>query len=352
VINRFKKLSFNLFNKFLSHPSSEDTFEHFYHQNNLDVPKLENLPNPYYSYEKPKDDPCLRDDIIFITSRFRSGSTVFWNIFRNLEGCTAYYEPFNERRWFDSQQRGDFVDESHLGVSGYWKEYEGMEDLGQYYDEDWIRKNLMMDANSWQPKMKQYIEELVSKAKGRPVLQFNRIDFRLPWLKKHFPNAKIIHLYRNPRDQFCSFLTDKKLMNKDDVSHTYEDHFYLDTWCDDLKKFYPFLSKRYSPHPYQRFYFLWKLSFLHGKNGADLSVSLENIKANPADELVKIFAAMDLSFEEHEIFDIVQKNAGTSWQNYADEQWFSKHEIQCEIALNSFLENNSKKSQSSEIFNK
>ena len=39
---------------------------------------------------------------IFITARFRTGSTLLWNIFRHIEGCTAYYEPFNERRWFDA----------------------------------------------------------------------------------------------------------------------------------------------------------------------------------------------------------------------------------------------------------
>ena len=38
---------------------------------------------------------------IIITGRFRSGSTLLWNIFRDLPECTAYYEPFNERRWFD-----------------------------------------------------------------------------------------------------------------------------------------------------------------------------------------------------------------------------------------------------------
>jgi len=333
VINQFKKSSFNLFNKFLSHTTSENTFEHFYRQNNLEVPKLENLPNPYYSYETPEDDPCLRDDIIFITSRFRSGSTVFWNAFRNLKGCTAYYEPFNERRWFDSQQRGDFVDKTHLGVSDYWKEYEGMEYLDQYYDEDWIRKNLMMDANSWQPKMKKYIEELIIKAKGRPVFQFNRIDFRLPWFKKHFPNAKIIHLYRNPRDQFCSFLTDKALMNKDDITHTYKDAFYLDVWCQDLKKFYPFLDKAETPHPYQRFYLLWKLSFLHGINKADISVNFESIRTNPIDELSRIFTAINLPVEQHEISDVVQRNVGTSWEKYADKLWFERHENECEHIL-------------------
>src|SRR5437868_4059285 len=44
-------------------------------------------------------------DPIFITGRFRSGSTLLWNIFRHTPGCTSYYEPLNERRWFDPSAR-------------------------------------------------------------------------------------------------------------------------------------------------------------------------------------------------------------------------------------------------------
>jgi hypothetical protein len=338
VVNKFKNLSFSLFNKFLSHPTSSNTLEQSFRRNNVAVPKLDNLPNPYYPFEVAADDPCLRNDIIFITSRFRAGSTLFWNLFRNIEGCTAYYEPFNERRWFDPESCGEFVDKTHIGVSDYWQEYQGMADLEQYYDEDWIRKDLMMDANSWQPQMKQYIKELIVRANGRPVFQFNRIDFRLPWFKKHFPNAKIIHLYRNPRDQFCSFLVDKKLMNKDDVQHTYKDAFYLDSWCEDLKKFYPFLDKQQTPHPYQQFYYLWKLSFLHGDKEASFSASLESIKAEPNEAVTSILNTLNLQIADSLINQIVDQNTGSTWQHYAEESWFSDHETQCEITLNQFFE--------------
>jgi hypothetical protein len=60
--------------------------------------------------------PSQRHDVIIITGRFRSGSTLLWNLFRNLEGITAYYEPFNERRWFDPHTRGDRVDPTHKKV--------------------------------------------------------------------------------------------------------------------------------------------------------------------------------------------------------------------------------------------
>jgi hypothetical protein len=47
----------------------------------------------------------LKPAPIFITARFRTGSTLLWNAFRHVRGCTSYYEPLNERRWFDPSAR-------------------------------------------------------------------------------------------------------------------------------------------------------------------------------------------------------------------------------------------------------
>ncbi|MGH9959423.1 MAG: hypothetical protein ACREBC_20240 [Pyrinomonadaceae bacterium] len=52
-------------------------------------------PDPYYPELKRGSGPessRLRSAIIFITGRFRSGSTLLWNLFRNVEAVTAYYE--------------------------------------------------------------------------------------------------------------------------------------------------------------------------------------------------------------------------------------------------------------------
>src|SRR5262249_14305528 len=143
---------------------------------------------------------------VFITGRFRSGSTLLWNLFRMADGFTSYYEPLNERRWFDASARGDRVDPTHRGVSDYWKEYTGLEELGRYYCADWIRRNLYMDERHWDPDLLAFVRLLCERAAGRPVLQFNRVDFRLAWLRHHFPAARIVHLYRHPRDQWCSHI--------------------------------------------------------------------------------------------------------------------------------------------------
>ena len=182
---------------------------------------------------------------MIITARFRSGSTLLWNLFRALKSCTAYYEPFNERRWFDPVAHGSHTDPTHRGVDDYWKEYEGLEELGQYYQESWISNNLLMYEDSWDLAMKRYVERMIELAPKRPVLQFNRIDFRLPWFRRMFPRAKIVHLYRHPRDQWLSCLLDPRQFPHTGTMAQFATHdgYYLRMWARDLKYHFPFLDE-------------------------------------------------------------------------------------------------------------
>jgi len=307
-------------------------------KSNQNVAQLNNVPNPYFDIKSCDEPISHRDDIVFISSRFRSGSTVLWNAFRQLDNCTAFYEPFNERKWFNKSDRGALVDGTHVGVNDYWTEFDKLDCLNDLYNEDWIREGLLMTDSSWDPKMKLFIEKIISHAQGSPVLQFNRIDFRLPWIKKNFPNAKILHLYRHPRDQWFSFLTDKNLMNKDDVEQSYEDSFYLDVWCKDLTKYFPFLAASETPHPYARFYLLWKLSYLYGKVYSNHSICYEDLCANPQSELKSIFNELGWdNVDTTQSANVIEPPKLDKWKSYADDAWFSQHEIICESVLNEFF---------------
>ncbi|MFT2090401.1 sulfotransferase [Paraglaciecola sp. 2405UD69-4] len=343
MITRIKKISTAILLKFLKQTDIQHFLDDRVRIGQQRLPELNNLATPYLNPRVESVKTNTRDDIVFISSRFRSGSTLLWNLFRQSGECTSLYEPFNERQWFNPETRGENVDQTHRGVDDYWAEYVGMESLSEIYDENWIRHELMMTEESHAPAMQKFIERLVELSPKRPVLQFNRIDLRLPWIRQHFPNAKIIHLYRHPREQWCSFLTNHQIMNKDHVIDTYQDAFYLDTWCNDLAKHYPFLDKRHTPHPYQRFYALWKISFLYGLQFGDHSLSFEDLTSQPQEELNTIFNVLNLKTSSSSIerlSQVIQAPAVDRWKQYADDEWFTTHEQKVEAMIQPFIKKN------------
>jgi hypothetical protein len=298
------------------------------------------LDPPYADLARAHRDPdhTARRPVV-ITARFRTGSTLLWNIFRHIDGCTSYYEPFNERRWFDAKQRGSRVDRTHREVGDYWREYEGLPELGRYYNEAWVRRRLYMGEHSWDPGMAAYVRTMIDRAPGRAILQFNRIDFRLAWFRRMFPNAIVVHLYRHPRDQWCSTFPDpgeypSTASVADFADH---DHFYLREWAADLRQWFPFLGERETSHPYETFYYIWKLSYWFGVTYAHHSLSFERLTANPTSELEQLFHVVGLSGAD------VSRSAGlvtptpSRWARYADESWFRAHEARCEQVLHDFF---------------
>jgi hypothetical protein len=297
---------------------------------------------PYEDLGRPRweGQPALRRDAVFITGRFRSGSTLLWNLFRNLDGFTSYYEPLNERRWFDPAARGDRIDPTHRKVSAYWEEYEGLNELAASYRERWTDHDLLMGEDFWDPDLKRYVEVLIARAPGRPALQFNRVDFRLPWLRRHFPGARVVHLYRHPRDQWCSSLLDVKCFPRDGLTADFAPHdkFYLRAWAADLKYHFPFLDERAAEHPYQLFYYIWKLSYLFGRKYAHHSLAFERLVADPAAELTRLFGVLDVAhYDLGRLRPLVVAPALGKWKEYADDAWFRRHEEGCETVLADFL---------------
>ena len=217
---------------------------------------------------------------IFIPGRFRSGSTLLWQIFRDLPSMRAYYGPLNERRWFDAQHRGTRVDPTHRGVSDYWREYEGLDRLGTVFQDSWIDRHLFMDEGFSDPDMKAYVQALIDAAgPDRAILQFNRVDFRLPWLRRTFPQAQVLHIYRHPRDQWCSSLGDLAAFPRDGHVRDFAAHD-VSTCCRGRATVPLPQSMRHESRTLPAV-FIWLLSWQHSRRHADYSVSFERLVAEP-----------------------------------------------------------------------
>lgn len=228
----------------------------------------------------PDREPCASDAPVFITARFRSGSTLLWQCFDRLQGYKAFYEPFNERRWFDPAARGEHVDESHRGVADYAKNYEGLEGLDQFFDQRWATQRLVMGPADKNDNMRRYVQQLINSSSERCVLQFNRIDFRLPFFRATFPNASWVHLSRNARDTWRSSL--RGVPNDPSwslLSFQPYCRFYLLPWYRDLAVSFPtMLRSPTKTHPYEIHYTIHRLSTLFARVWCDVSLRYEDME--------------------------------------------------------------------------
>lgn len=278
---------------------------------------------------------------IFITARFRSGSTFLWQLFRHIEGITCYYEPLNENKWFLLDKSTARVDQTHIGVEDYRAEYEGMADLDACFDPDWTFRFLYMDETHYDPNMQRYIAALIARAKGRAVLQFNRVDFRLPWLRAHFPEARILHLYRHPREQWMSIVGKGARITRDTAlaqSHLGgADGFYTLDWARDLRHVFPFLEPA-GRHPYALHYLLWRLSYSFGRAYGDISVCYEDLIADFDKVAGDLFRSVGITHAD--IPRLAALNHGKQkmrWPEYADDAWFGALEAECDRELDAFF---------------
>lgn len=225
---------------------------------------------------------------LFITGRFRSGSTLLWSLFDQASRSPAFYEPFNEARWFNPSHRDQKhphpQDSTHIGAGSYSHNYAGMEDLNDLFKSSWTSDHLYMDGADANLDMVRYIDRLVQAGTEPSVLQFNRMDFRLAFLRAYWPEASILHIYRDVRQSWASMLG--RGVPVSPVSSlkdfTPYDRFYLIPWQRDLARCFPVFDFLDKEHPYLTHYIIWRLSKIFGQHYASFSLRYEDMITEPS----------------------------------------------------------------------
>lgn len=271
---------------------------------------------------------------LFITARFRTGSTLLWNIFHQIPEANAYYEPCHEKLPEMIRQNTP-PQATHFNVDSYFQEYPPVEELAQHHTSALGVYRLHLEADENYPELKTWIQYLLDYADGidkNPVFQFNRIDFRLPWIKINFPEAKLVHLYRSPRDQWLSSIADYPGSIEDDID---ADPYLITTWARELHNQFPFLAAEFIRHPYQRHYYLWELSYLMGSRLADFSLSYEDLLTDPRTMMSQLLevAGFDVESNLDRCLKILVQRPTSKWHQYNTEEWFSDLENECESVL-------------------
>lgn len=212
--------------------------------------------------------------IIFITGRFRSGTSMLWNVFNQLPQYCAYYEPLHTN--LISHIKHVKPKQDHIGIEEYWQNYLKLKKISQYYSSQFGQYRLYLEKHDKWPELEQYIRFLIASADDKTaVLQFNRMDLRLSWLKNTFPNATIININRQVYPLWIS--SRKHLKTDEEINNeSHPDAYDLLQWSADLAPHFPMLQSDVNRCGYFRHYFIWKLTTLLSKANADIQLNLEN----------------------------------------------------------------------------
>jgi len=231
---------------------------------------------------------------IFISGRFRSGSSFMWQLFDRLPDYCAWYEPLHPQLLTAIEHTS--AREDHVGVEDYWSAYRDHPEFRGAYQSTFATEQLCLEADDEAPQLEAYINHLMElSAPQIPVLQFNRMDFRLPWLKKHFPQAVVIHTDRNPLQLYHSQRRHIAAEQRHDPDHW--DAYELVPWCYSLSDAFPFLLANDQPHAFYRCYLLHRLSSLMAARHADLTIHLDQHVFESQDFVQRLASVVPLSSE-------------------------------------------------------
>ena len=228
--------------------------------------------------------------------------------------------------------------------------------LCQLHSKEFSTEKLFLGIQDDFYELKNYISFLTSNHSSNlgdtiKVFQFNRIDYRLSWLRYNFPQALIINLRRNPRDVYTSYLkhANKELLldksieiigaptsNADiDLGNS----FYTDEYIFALGKILSPQICVQELHPYEKIYLLSRLSNIWADHFSHISIDYENLVHDPEGALRNIMPHIKgySNFALKSSLIPPNRSSVDSWKDIESSSWFQKYESNCEFLVDKIL---------------
>ncbi|MBD2045369.1 sulfotransferase [Coleofasciculus sp. FACHB-64] len=317
-----------------------------FYENHINSRKILSLAAYFQEELRKLDCKNTEKKYIFITARYRTGSTYLYSLFASIQNTNSFLEPLHphlletearEDKWHKQQR--ELL--SHTISNNYFEEYKALDRsiLSLLHKKDFSTKNIIMTSEDIFNELKEYLLFLISSnIEQLNVFQFNRVDFRLGWLKANFPNALILNLRRNPRDIFASYCKVSQKANLPEGSG-------FDCLFGDRDQINA-ISRRLRPqlaiqelNEYEKIYILNRLSNLWSDSLADMIIDYEELVAAPYKILEKItakIAGVTLKIEDKKIIKPKNNTFGL-WKEYNTDSWFKQSELKCERLIEKII---------------
>jgi len=143
--------------------------------------------------------------MLIVQGTFRSGTSVLFRTLRNDPARTCYYEPLHPNL-LSHVAEAKAAGPDHPKSPLYAQYTPLLPRLRRVYRSSFWEDYATVRRGDAAAPLRTYVRLLADSA-ARTVLQLNRAFWMAPWLHQTFPDARFIHLVRDPRSVVWSQLT-------------------------------------------------------------------------------------------------------------------------------------------------
>lgn len=227
-----------------------------------------------------------------VTGFFRTGSTFVFDVLRQIENVKVLYEPYHPEivDYVRETQKGNHgADKNFLGHSiseNYFNEYididsEEMESIFALKNRE--VNHPVLNSVSHHNELYNYLKFLIEYGSSNgevPILQANRLNYCLDWLKVNFKEYPTILIIRQPYDIYLSL---KKIAAKQDIDltiHSPEINFWnVNEIVNSLRLRYPFINEMPNEFYYRLCFVVVWINLIESKK-ADFVLYYESLSNN------------------------------------------------------------------------